>query len=203
MKKILVILTLFMLSMSSFSFGWFKSNKPKNYSLEATIRTNKGDINVFLYPEAAPLAVLNFVNLSRRGFYNGLTFHRVLPNTLVQGGDPNGDGTGGPGYTFDDEIAKWLNFDDPGMLAMANSGPDTNGSQFFITINPLDQLNGKYTIFGELKTRADLSVLKTIRQGDVINSIEIRGKDYEEFLMLYSNQLDEWNAALNAKFRQQ
>ena len=188
--------------MSSFSFGWFKSNKPKNYSLEATIRTNKGDINVFLYPEAAPLAVLNFVNLSRRGFYNGLTFHRVLPNTLVQGGDPNGDGTGGPGYTFDDEIAKWLNFDDPGMLAMANSGPNTNGSQFFITINPLDQLNGKYTIFGELKTRADLSVLKTIRQGDVINSIEIRGKDYEEFLMLYSNQLDEWNAALNAKFKQ-
>ena len=85
---------------------------------------------------------------------------------------------------------------------MANSGPDTNGSQFFITINPLDQLNGKYTIFGELKTRADLSVLKTIRQGDVINSIEIRGKDYEEFLMLYANQLDEWNAALNAKFRQ-
>ena len=202
MKKILVILTLFMLSMSSFSFGWFKSNKPKNYSLEATIRTNKGDINVFLYPEAAPLAVLNFVNLSRRGFYNGLTFHRVLPNTLVQGGDPNGDGTGGPGYTFDDEIAKWLNFDDPGMLAMANSGPDTNGSQFFITINPLDQLNGKYTIFGELKTRADLSFLKTIRQGDVINSIEIRGKDYEEFLMLYATQLDEWNAALNAKFRQ-
>ena len=158
---------------------------------------------MFLYPEGAPLTVLNFVNLSRRGFYNGLTFHRVLPNTLVQGGDPNGDGTGGPGYTFNDEIVKWLNFDDPGMLAMANSGPNTNGSQFFVTINPLDQLNGKYTIFGELKTRADLSVLKTIRQGDVINSIEIRGKDYEEFLMLYATQLDEWNAALNAKFRQQ
>ena len=198
MKKILVLLTLVMLSMSSFSFGWFKSNKPKNYSLEATIRTNKGDINVFLYPEGAPLTVLNFINLSRRGFYNGLTFHRVLPNTLVQGGDPNGDGTGGPGYTFDDEIVKWLNFDDPGMLAMANSGPNTNGSQFFVTVNPLDQLNGKYTIFGELKTRADLSVLKTIRQGDVINSIEIRGgKDADEFLWMYTSQLNEWNAILD------
>lgn len=202
MKKILVLLTIIMLSMSTYSFSLFKkNNKPKNYQLEATIRTNKGDINLFLYPEGAPLTVLNFVNLSRRGFYNGLTFHRVLPNTLVQGGDPNGDGTGGPGYKFEDEIVKWLNFDDPGMLAMANSGPDTNGSQFFITVNPLDQLSGKYTIFGELKTRSDLSVLKTIRQGDIINSIEIRGKDYDEFLLMHANQLDEWNAILDEKFQ--
>lgn len=201
MKKILVLFTIIMLSMSTYSLSLFKkSNKPKSYQLEATIRTNKGDINLFLYPEGAPLTVLNFVNLSKRGFYNGLTFHRVLPNTLAQGGDPNGDGTGGPGYKFDDEIVKWLNFDDPGMLAMANSGPDTNGSQFFITVNPLDQLNGKYSIFGELKNRADLSVLKTIRQGDIINSIEIRGKDYDEFLLIHGKQLEEWNAILDENF---
>lgn len=196
MKKILVILTIIMLSMTSYSFK-FKKEKPKNYELEATIKTNKGDINVYLYPEAAPLAVLNFVNLAKRGYYNGLTFHRVLPNTLVQGGDPKGDGTGGPGYNFNDEIAKWLNFDDPGMLAMANSGPNTNGSQFFITLNPLDQLNGKYTIFGELKSRNDLSVLKLIRIGDSINSIEVRGKNVDEFFFLYGSQLEEWNGILD------
>ena len=197
MKKILAVFMI-LLSMSSFSLFNSKKNKPKHYDYEATIKTNKGDINVFLYPDASPIAVLNFINLAKRGFYNGLKFHRVLPNLLIQGGDPMGDGTGGPGYTFNDEFVKWLNFDDPGMLAMANSGPNTNGSQFFITLNPLDQLNQKYTIFGELKTRNDLAVVKLIRQGDVINSIEIRGgKDADEFLWMYTSQLNEWNAILD------
>ena len=195
MKKIFVILTIIMLSMTSYSFK-FKKEKPKNYDLEATIKTNKGDINVFLYPEAAPLAVLNFVNLAKRGFYNGLTFHRVLPNTLVQGGDPKGDGTGGTGYTFNDEITKWLNFDDPGMLAMANSGPNTNGSQFFITTVPTTWLNDKHTIFGELKSEKDMEVLKSIVQGDKIESVTISGADTDKFLAEHKNRIDEWNKVL-------
>ena len=132
----------------------------KKYELEAVIKTNKGNISLFLYPEASPLNVANFVYLAKNNFYNGLKFHRVIPNVLVQSGDPMGTGLGSTGYTLDDEFPDWLNFENAGMLAMANSGPDTNSSQFFLTVTSLSQLNGKYTIIGETVSREDLSVIR-------------------------------------------
>ena len=117
---------------------------------EATIITSDGSMTFELYANEAPLAVNNFVSLSRDGFYDGLTFHRVLEGFMAQGGDPTGIGTGSPGYRFEDEVDSSLVFDSRGILAMANSGPDTNGSQFFITFVPTPHLDGNYTIFGKL-----------------------------------------------------
>ena len=117
---------------------------------EATIVTSDGSMTFELYADEAPLAVNNFVSLSRDGFYDGLTFHRVLEGFMAQGGDPTGVGTGSPGYRFEDEVDPNLIFDSRGILAMANSGPDTNGSQFFITFVPTPHLDGNYTIFGKL-----------------------------------------------------
>ncbi len=117
---------------------------------EATIVTSDGSMTFELYADEAPLAVNNFVSLSRDGFYDGLTFHRVLEGFMAQGGDPTGVGTGSPGYRFGDEVDPNLIFDSRGILAMANSGPDTNGSQFFITFVPTPHLDGNYTIFGKL-----------------------------------------------------
>ena len=150
MKKITLLLGFLMLMI--FSVGNAKMTKEerkfkkamKNFEMEAVIKTTKGDISVYLYPEAAPKSVANFVFLAKNNFYNGLTFHRVIPNVLVQGGDPLGNGTGGTGYVIDDEISSWLNFQNGGMLAMANSGPNTSSSQFFITIIPLPHLDGKH-----------------------------------------------------------
>jgi len=116
----------------------------------ATLQTSCGKIELELWADRAPVTVNNFVTLAQDGFYDGLTFHRVVPGFVVQGGDPKGDGTGGPGYQFDDEISKDMVFDREGLLAMANSGPDTNGSQVFITLGSAEHLNGKHTIFGEV-----------------------------------------------------
>ena len=117
---------------------------------EATIVTSDGSMTFELYAKETPLAVNNFISLSRDGFYDGLTFHRVLEGFMAQGGDPTGIGTGSPGYQFEDEVNPNLIFDSRGILAMANSGPDTNGSQFFITLVPTPHLDGNYTIFGKL-----------------------------------------------------
>lgn len=119
-------------------------------SYQATITTEKGDIVVELYPEAAPFAVNSFVFLARNGWYDGVTFHRVLPGQIAQAGDPTGTGFGGPGYAFSNEIAPDLKFDQPGVFAMANAGPDSNGSQFFITTSPAPSYDGLYTIFGQV-----------------------------------------------------
>ena len=116
----------------------------------ATIKTNRGDIVLELFTSAAPITVNNFVFLANEGFYNGIIFHRVIPNFMIQGGDPTGTGTSGPGYKFEDEFDPTLVFDRPGILAMANSGPNTNGSQFFITVVPTPHLNGAHTIFGRV-----------------------------------------------------
>ncbi len=117
---------------------------------KATIETTKGKIVVELYADKAPRTVANFVKLSKQGFYNGIIFHRVIPGFMVQTGDPTGTGRGGPGYTFEDEFAPDLKHDTPGVLSMANAGPNTNGSQFFITLAPTPWLNGKHTIFGKV-----------------------------------------------------
>jgi cyclophilin family peptidyl-prolyl cis-trans isomerase len=147
---------------------------------EATIVTDRGEMRFRLYADRAPLTVNNFVFLAREGFYDGLTFHRVMVDFMAQGGDPSGSGAGGPGYRFADEIAPDLRFDRRGLLAMANAGPNTNGSQFFVTFAPTPWLDGNHTIFGELISGD--SVLAAIRlrdpgtdplPGDTIRWIEI------------------------------
>ena len=122
-----------------------QSARPK-----ATLETSKGRIVIELYRDQAPKTVQNFITLAQQGFYNGLTFHRVIPGFMVQTGDPNGGGTGGPGYTFEDEFSPTLRHDGPGVVSMANRGPDTNGSQFFITLTATPWLDGKHTVFGRV-----------------------------------------------------
>ena len=116
----------------------------------AVMHTSKGDIRLKLYPEQAPVTVANFVNLAKRGYYDGLTFHRVIPDFMIQGGCPQGTGTGGPGYRFEDECSTELAHDAPGKLSMANAGPGTNGSQFFITHVETPWLDGRHTVFGAI-----------------------------------------------------
>jgi len=145
--------------------------------LTATFSTNHGDIVVNLFPDHAPKTVDNFVGLAEgtkefvdpatgqvatKPFYDGLVFHRIIANFMLQGGDPLGTGTGGPGYTFEDEFHPDLRFDKPYLLAMANAGPGTNGSQFFITLVPTDWLNRKHTIFGEVVDDASKAVVDAI-----------------------------------------
>ena len=151
----------------------------------ATIETEKGDIVLELFPDIAPMTVNSFVFLSRDGWLDGVTFHRVLPGFMAQGGDPSGTGMGGPGYAFKNETSPDLKFDREGLLAMANSGPDTNGSQFFITYGPAEHLNGSYTIFGEVLEGMDVVNSLTPRDpsqggalppGDLIIRITIQEK---------------------------
>lgn len=165
--------------------------------LTATMSTTKGDIKLKLFPDKAPLTVLNFVNLAKRGYYDGLAFHRVIPNFMVQGGCPLGTGTGGPGYRFKDEFSPDLRHRKPGMLSMANAGPNTNGSQFFITHVPTPWLDNKHTIFGQVAGEADQKVVNKIEQGDKINQITIES-DYSALAEQYKEQLDSWNKTLDA-----
>ena len=150
-------------------------------SLYATFESDRGPIKVELYPDKAPLTVANFVNLARRGFYDGLNFHRVIPDFMIQGGCPEGSGRGGPGYRFEDETGNGLRHDKPGMLSMANAGPGTNGSQFFITHGPTPHLDDRHTVFG--KVTGGMDVVNSLRErdpqrdrqpGDRIETIEIR-----------------------------
>jgi peptidyl-prolyl cis-trans isomerase B (cyclophilin B) len=160
------------------------------------IQTNKGNIEAKLFSDKAPVTVANFLNLARRGYYNNLTFHRVINDFMIQGGDPTGTGRGGPGYRFEDEFASDLKFDKPGILAMANSGPNTNGSQFFITHVPTPWLNQKHTIFGEVTQGQD--VVNKIAQGDKILGIEIIGSA-EELFNAHAARIKEWDAALKRR----
>lgn len=129
---------------------------------QATLHTSKGDIIIELFPDHTPKTVANFVKLANENFYNGTVFHRVIAGFMIQGGCPQGTGTGGPGYKFDDEFHGDLQFDKPYLLAMANSGPNTNGSQFFITAAPTTWLNRKHSIFGEVKDAASQAVVDAI-----------------------------------------
>ncbi|HNS03243.1 MAG TPA: peptidylprolyl isomerase, partial [Anaerolineae bacterium] len=137
----------------------------------ATIATNRGNIVIELYPQQAPKTVNNFVFLARQGFYDGVTFHRVIRDFMIQGGDPTGMGTGGPGYRFEDEVRNNTLKHEMGVLSMANAGPNTNGSQFFITHSPQPHLNGKHTVFG--KVTNGMNVVNSIRQGDVMTAVTI------------------------------
>lgn len=138
----------------------------------ATLQTAKGTIRVELHEDKTPKTVANFEKLVGDGFYDGLVFHRVIADFMVQGGCPEGTGTGGPGYTFEDEFHDDLKHDTPGILSMANSGPNTNGSQFFITHVPTPWLDGKHSVFGKVLDKGQL-VVDSIEQGDMLEKVSI------------------------------
>jgi peptidyl-prolyl cis-trans isomerase B (cyclophilin B) len=140
-------------------------------SYKATIETSKGTIELDLYAQHAPQTVNNFAFLAGEGFYDGVKFHRVISNFMIQGGDPTGTGSGGPGYRFGDEVRGNPNLHETGVISMANAGPGTNGSQFFITHSPQPHLNGKHTVFGKVTKGQD--VVNAIRQGDVMTKVTV------------------------------
>ena len=171
----------------------------REYKMKVKIMTEKGDININLLPEKSPVTVANFVNLAKKGYYDGLKFHRVIDNFMAQGGDPTGTGAGGPGYQFEDEVDNGLNFSKAGKLAMANAGPGTNGSQFFITTVPTEWLNGHHTIFGEIVSDNDLKVVKKLTNGDIMKKVVVEG-DVDAFLKTQKNRVDSWNKTLKQNF---
>ncbi len=140
---------------------------------DLTIITNKGDINLTMYATKTPFTVANFIALAEKGYYDNLTFHRVINDFMIQGGCPDGTGAGGPGYRFGDEFHPECRHDSAGILSMANAGPGTNGSQFFITHGPTPWLDGKHTVFGKVKSEEDQTVVNSIVQGDLILGIKI------------------------------
>ncbi len=164
-------------------------------TVSAVMHTSKGDINLRLFADNAPLTVANFVNLANRGFYDDLSFHRVIADFMVQGGCPNGTGTGGPGYRFEDECSPQHRHDSPGVLSMANAGPGTNGSQFFITHVETPWLDGRHTVFGKVVSAADQAVVDAIVVGDTISGIDISGA--EPVLESQAERVAQWNQVLD------
>ncbi|MDE3140420.1 MAG: peptidylprolyl isomerase [Pseudomonadota bacterium] len=167
-------------------------------SLIATFHTARGPIRVELFADKAPLTVANFVNLARRGYYDGLNFHRVIADFMIQGGCPNGDGRGGPGYRFEDECRSDLRHDRPGILSMANAGPGTNGSQFFITHVATPWLDGKHTVFGAVLGADDQKTVDAIRANDKLERITLEG-DADAVLAAQAARVAEWNKVLDAR----
>ena len=168
-------------------------------NISAAIETSKGTININFFADEAPMTVANFVNLAKRGYYNGLNFHRVISAFMIQGGCPHGTGTGGPGYQFEDEFGAGLKHDAPGKLSMANAGPRTNGSQFFITHTPTPHLDGKHAIFGEVAGAADQAVVDAVEQGDKIERITLSG-DVDALLEAQAAKVGSWNEVLDQHF---
>jgi peptidyl-prolyl cis-trans isomerase B (cyclophilin B) len=164
-------------------------------TLKAVIHTEKGDINLVLTADKTPVTVANFVYLAQSGFYNDMSFHRVIPNFMIQGGCPLGTGTGGPGYRFEDEFDASLKHDKAGVLSMANAGPGTNGSQFFVTHEATPWLDGKHSVFGVVESPADMDVVNAITGGDAINSISIHG-DATALLADQDARVSQWKKAL-------
>ena len=162
--------------------------------LGVVIKTVKGDICVDLFSVDAPITTANFINLAKRGFYDGVTFHRVIPDFMIQGGDPTGTGRGGPGYTFADEFSPTRRHNAAGVLSLANAGPATNGSQFFITHGPTPHLDNAHTVFGQVSSGQD--VVNAIAQGDMITSITVTG-DSAALLEAQKENIGAWNAVLD------
>ncbi|WP_424682581.1 peptidylprolyl isomerase [Frateuria sp. YIM B11624] len=167
-------------------------------TINVTFETNRGPIHLRLHEDKAPVTVASFVNLARRGYYDGLAFHRVINDFMIQGGCPLGTGTGGPGYKFEDEFHPSLRHDKPGVLSMANAGPRTNGSQFFITHGPTPWLDGKHSVFGEVIGGDDQKVVNAIRQGDTIEKVTVEG-DVDALLAAQADRVKEWNTALDQR----
>lgn len=170
-------------------------------TLKAVMQTNKGTININLFDDKTPVTVANFVNLATRGYYDGLSFHRVIGNFMIQGGCPDGTGMGGPGYKFEDEFVSELKHDKPGILSMANAGPATNGSQFFITHLPTPHLNGKHSVFGAVVSADDQKVVNSIAKGDVIEKLTIEG-DTTALMAQVAENLTAWNQTIDKRFPQ-
>ena len=161
--------------------------------IKITIKTDKGDIHATMFASDVPMSVANFLNLAKRGYYDGIAFHRVIPDFMVQGGDPTGTGSGGPGYKFADEFQPNRVHDKPGIFSMANSGPATNGSQFFITHGPTPHLDGKHSVFGEVTDGQD--VVDAIEQGDAIKGIDVLDSTDDLFAQ-EEDHLSGWNSIL-------
>ena len=165
--------------------------------ITVTIETNKGTIVTKIYADQVPKTAANFLNLVSRGYYDGIKFHRVIPDFMIQTGDPRGDGTGGPGYKFGDEIVSSLKHKGPGVLSMANAGPGTNGSQFFITHLATPWLDGKHTVFGEVTSGQD--VVNSIERGDEMVKVTASG-DVEGVLKKSASDVEQWNSVLDKNF---
>ncbi len=161
--------------------------------IRVIVHTNKGDIEGTIFASKVPMTAANFLNLAKHGYYDGLTFHRVIPNFMIQGGDPEGSGRGGPGYKFADEFDKSLRHSKPGIFSMANAGPGTNGSQFFITHKETGWLDGKHSVFGEVTKGQD--VVNKIARGDKIEKIEVLDSTDALFGAQAAN-IAKWNAVL-------
>ncbi|MCX6937380.1 MAG: peptidylprolyl isomerase [Verrucomicrobia bacterium] len=161
--------------------------------IRIVLKTTKGDIAATLFASKVPMTAANFLNLAQKGFYNGLTFHRVIPDFMIQGGDPEGRGSGGPGYQFADEFHPALRHTKPGIFSMANAGPRTNGSQFFITHVATPWLDGRHSVFGEVTD--GMAVVNQIARGDKITQIEILDSTAALFAA-QSENLARWNAVL-------
>ena len=168
-------------------------------NISAQMETTKGTININFFADEALITVANFVNLAQHGYYDGLNFHRVIANFMIQGGCPLGSGTGGPGYQFEDEFVASLRHDKPGKLSMANAGPRTNGSQFFITHVATPHLNNAHTVFGEVASSEDQAIVDAIAQGDKIIKLTITG-DSAELLEAQKDRVSAWNDALIKSF---
>ena len=164
--------------------------------IKIKLHTSKGVIEGTLFASKTPMTVANYLNLAERGYYNGLTFHRVIPDFMIQGGDPQGTGTGGPGYKFPDEFDPTLKHSKAGIFSMANAGPGTNGSQFFITHKETSWLNNKHSVFGEVTKGQD--VVNAIRAGDKITKIEVLDST-DALFAAEADRLKSWNAVLDAR----
>lgn len=197
-RSVIATVAVILLILPSFAFAETSATKKQN-GIKAVMKTTKGTIHLKLHADKVPLTVANFVNLVNRGFYNGLKFHRVIPNFMVQTGCPFGTGYGGPGYRFEDEIDTSLGHYGPGILSMANSGPNTNGSQIFITHTSTPWLNGKHAVFGAVESEADMTVVNKIEAGDQIITVSITG-DTTALLAANKKRIDEWNTVLDKKF---
>jgi peptidyl-prolyl cis-trans isomerase B (cyclophilin B) len=157
------------------------------------MKTSRGEIAATLFASKVPMTVANFLNLCSSGYYNGVTFHRVIQDFMIQGGDPTGTGRGGPGYRFADEFDRSLRHSKPGIFSMANAGPGTNGSQFFITHVPCPHLDGRHSVFGEVTAGQD--VVNAVRQGDKIEGVEILDPT-EELFTTQKENIASWNRQL-------
>lgn len=185
-----------------------QNNEPGE-GLFAEFNTTKGTILCELEYQKTPMTVANFVALAKgerkngakasgEPYYDGIVFHRVIADFMVQCGDPTGTGSGGPGYVFPDEIDRSLKHDRPGILSMANAGPGTNGSQFFITHGPTPWLDGKHSVFGEVLDASDMDVVNAIQQGDTIEKVTVDG-DVDALLAAQSDRVREWNDVLDRR----
>lgn len=206
MKKLLLILPVAAASLvlSSCNDKESKSSEPTGGSPESAepaeitdvnivLKTSKGDIEAVIYATKTPITAANFLNLAEKDYYDGITFHRVIPNFMIQGGDPEGTGRGGPGYRFADEFDPSLKHTGPGIFSMANAGPGTNGSQFFITHVATPHLDGKHSVFGKVTNGQD--IVNAIERDDVITDIVITDPTAALFAAQKTN-LDEWNSKL-------